>query len=146
VDISSDAVARIRANAARNGVPHAAGARGQRLRRAARLERAGERYDTIVLDPPAFAKNKASVPTRWPDTRRSICARCGCSTRWLPRDLQLLLQRQRGDVRGCLHEASADSHTQVSIVEKRMQGRDHPVLVGVPETYYLKCFILRRVE
>ena len=45
-----------------------------------------------------------------------------------------------------LHEASADSHTPVAIVEKRMQGRDHPVLVGVPETYYLKCFILRRVE
>jgi 23S rRNA (cytosine1962-C5)-methyltransferase len=45
-----------------------------------------------------------------------------------------------------LHEASADSHTQVSLVEKRMQGRDHPVLVGVPETHYLKCFILRRIE
>ena len=42
-----------------------------------------------------------------------------------------------------LHEASADSHTPVTIVEKRMQGRDHPVLLGVPETYYLKCFILR---
>ena len=45
-----------------------------------------------------------------------------------------------------LQEASADSHTPVAIVEKRMQGRDHPVLIGVPETYYLKCFILRRVE
>jgi 23S rRNA (cytosine1962-C5)-methyltransferase len=45
-----------------------------------------------------------------------------------------------------LQEASADSHTPVAIVEKRMQARDHPVLVGVPETYYLKCFILRRVE
>jgi len=32
----------------------------------------------------------------------------------------------------------------VNVVEKRMQGRDHPVLLGVPETYYLKCFILRR--
>jgi 23S rRNA (cytosine1962-C5)-methyltransferase len=45
-----------------------------------------------------------------------------------------------------LHEASVDSHTPVTLVEKRMQGRDHPVLVGAPETYYLKCFILRRVE
>jgi 23S rRNA (cytosine1962-C5)-methyltransferase len=45
-----------------------------------------------------------------------------------------------------LHDASIDSHTPVTIVEKRMQGRDHPVLVGVPETHYLKCFILRRVE
>jgi 23S rRNA (cytosine1962-C5)-methyltransferase len=45
-----------------------------------------------------------------------------------------------------LHDASVDSRTPVTIVEKRMQGRDHPVLMGVPETHYLKCFILRRVE
>jgi len=45
-----------------------------------------------------------------------------------------------------LHEASVDSHTPVTIVERRSQGRDHPVLVGAPETHYLKCFILRRVE
>ena len=45
-----------------------------------------------------------------------------------------------------LHEASIDSRVPLAIVEKRMQGRDHPVLMGVPETYYLKCFILRRVE
>jgi len=45
-----------------------------------------------------------------------------------------------------IHQASVDSHTPVAVVEKRIQGRDHPVLVGVPETYYLKCFILRRVE
>jgi hypothetical protein len=45
-----------------------------------------------------------------------------------------------------LHDASVDSRVPVTVVEKRMQGRDHPVLLGVPETYYLKCFILRRVE
>jgi 23S rRNA (cytosine1962-C5)-methyltransferase len=45
-----------------------------------------------------------------------------------------------------LHEASVDSHRPVTIVEKRMQGRDHPVLVGAPETHYLKCFVLRRIE
>jgi 23S rRNA G2069 N7-methylase RlmK/C1962 C5-methylase RlmI len=33
----------------------------------------------------------------------------------------------------------------VTVVEKRMQGRDHPVLLGVPEIYYLKCFILRKL-
>ena len=45
-----------------------------------------------------------------------------------------------------IYEASVDSHVQVTVVEKRMQGRDHPVLLGVPETYYLKCFIVRRVS
>jgi 23S rRNA (cytosine1962-C5)-methyltransferase len=45
-----------------------------------------------------------------------------------------------------LHEAACDSRTSMAVVEKRSQGRDHPILVGVPETHYLKCFILRRVE
>jgi 23S rRNA (cytosine1962-C5)-methyltransferase len=34
----------------------------------------------------------------------------------------------------------------VTVVEKRRQARDHPVVLGVPETYYLKCFVLRRLE
>ena len=44
-----------------------------------------------------------------------------------------------------VYEASVDSDVPVTVVEKRMQGRDHPVLLGVPETYYLKCLIVRRV-
>jgi 23S rRNA (cytosine1962-C5)-methyltransferase len=38
-----------------------------------------------------------------------------------------------------------DAQVHVSVVEKRMQGRDHPILLGVPETYYLKCLILRKL-
>ena len=45
-----------------------------------------------------------------------------------------------------VHEAALDAHATVTVVEKRMQGRDHPVLLGVPETYYLKCFILKRLS
>jgi 23S rRNA (cytosine1962-C5)-methyltransferase len=45
-----------------------------------------------------------------------------------------------------IHEASIDSHAPMTIVEKRMQGRDHPVLSGSRRPIYLKCFILRRVE
>ncbi len=41
--------------------------------------------------------------------------------------------------------AAADAHVDAAVVEKRMQGRDHPVLMTVPETYYLKCFILRKL-
>ena len=41
--------------------------------------------------------------------------------------------------------AAADARVNVAVVEKRMQGRDHPVLMTVPETYYLKCFILRKL-
>src|SRR6185436_2204873 len=59
-DVSEDAVSRIRQNAARNGV--AVDARvGNVFDELRGLDRLGERFDTIVLDPPAFAKNKASV-------------------------------------------------------------------------------------
>ena len=147
VDISTDAVARIRSNAERNGVPHLQAREANVFDELRRLERAGERYDTIVLDPPAFAKNKAAVPNALAGYKEinlramrllrpgGYLATCSCSYN--------VNEEMFGAM---LHEASADSHTQVTVVEKRMQGRDHPVLIGVPETYYLKCFILRRLE
>ena len=147
VDISGDAVARIRANAERNGLPHLQAREANVFDELRRHERAGERYDTIVLDPPAFAKNKASVPNALAGYKEinlramrllspgGYLITCSCSYNVNEEMFEAVL-----------HEASADSHTQVSMVEKRMQGRDHPVLVGVPETHYLKCFILRRIE
>jgi 23S rRNA (cytosine1962-C5)-methyltransferase len=147
LDISADAVARIRANAIRNAVPHLQAREVNVFDELRRLERAGARYDTIVLDPPAFAKNKASIPNAMAGykeinlramrllNRGGYLVTCSCSYN--------VNEEMFGSV---IHDASIDSHTPMTIVEKRMQGRDHPVLVGVPETYYLKCFILRRVE
>ncbi len=147
IDISADAVTRIRENATRNGVPHLQAREANVFDELRRLERAGARYDTIVLDPPAFAKNKAAVPNALAGykeinlralrllERGGYLVTCSCSYN--------VSEAMFGEV---LHEAAADSHTSVTVVEKRMQGRDHPVLVGVPETYYLKCFILRKVE
>jgi 23S rRNA (cytosine1962-C5)-methyltransferase len=147
VEISADAVARIRSNAERNGVPHLQVREANAFDDLRRLERAGERFDTIVLDPPAFAKNKAAVPNALAGYKEinlramrllkpgGYLVTCSCSYNVNEEMFEAML-----------HEASADSHAQVAIVEKRMQGRDHPVLIGVPETYYLKCFILRRVE
>src|SRR5688572_3600649 len=147
IDISADAVARIRVNAERNGVPHIEAREANVFDELRRLERAGARYDTIVLDPPAFAKNKTAIPNALAGYKEinlramrllspgGHLITCSCS-----------YNVNEGMFAAMLVEASADSHTPVAIVEKRMQGRDHPVLVGVPETYYLKCFILRRVE
>ena len=147
VDISADAVTRIRANAERNNLPRLQAREANVFDELRRLERGGERYDTIVLDPPAFAKNKASVPNALAGYKEinlramrllapgGYLITCSCSYNVNEEMFEAMLD-----------EASADSHTQVSIVEKRMQGRDHPVLVGVPETHYLKCFILRRIE
>ena len=147
VDISSDAVERLRANAVRNNVPHLQAREANVFDELRRLERAGARYDTLVLDPPAFAKNKAAVPNALAGYKEinlramrllspgGYLITCSCSYNVNEEMFEAML-----------HEASADSHSSMTIVEKRMQGRDHPVLVGVPETYYLKCFILRRVE
>jgi 23S rRNA (cytosine1962-C5)-methyltransferase len=147
LDISADAVARIRANALRNAVPHLQAREVNVFDELRRLERAGARYDTIVLDPPAFAKNKAAIPNAMAGYKEinlramhvlspgGYLVTCSCSYN--------VNEEMFGSV---IHDASVDSHTPMTIVEKRMQGRDHPVLVGVPETYYLKCFILRRVE
>jgi 23S rRNA (cytosine1962-C5)-methyltransferase len=147
VDISADAVARIRANAERNNVPHLQATEANVFDELRRHERAGDRYDTIVLDPPAFAKNKASVPNALAGykeinlramrllTAGGYLVTCSCSYNVNEAMFEEMLEH-----------AAADSHTYVAIVEKRMQGRDHPVLVGVPETHYLKCFILRRLE
>jgi 23S rRNA (cytosine1962-C5)-methyltransferase len=147
LDISADAVERIRANAVRNGVPHVQAREVNVFDELRRLERTGARYDTIVLDPPAFAKNKASIPNAIAGYKEinlramrlldpgGYLVTCSCSYN--------VNEEMFASV---IHEASIDSHTPVTMVEKRMQGRDHPVLVAVPETYYLKCFILRRVE
>ena len=147
VDISPDAVAHIASNAARNRVENLTAREANVFDELRRLEKAGERYDTIVLDPPAFAKNKASVPNAIAGYKEinlramrllspgGYLVSCSCSYNF-----------NEEMFAGVLHEASVDSRILVTVVEKRMQGRDHPVLVGVPETHYLKCFILRRLE
>jgi 23S rRNA (cytosine1962-C5)-methyltransferase len=145
IDVSEEAIDRVRENAARNGVTVDARV-GNAFDELRGMERLGERFDTIVLDPPAFAKNKAAVPN----------ARAGYKEINL-RAVKLL--NHGGTLVTCscsynvsealfaeiVYEAAVDAQAQVTVVEKRMQGRDHPVLLGVPETYYLKCFILRKL-
>ena len=147
LDVSADAVAHIDANARRNGVANVRAREANVFDELRHFERTGTRFDTIVLDPPAFAKNKASVPNALAGYKEinlramrllepgGHLITCSCS-----------YNVNEEMFAATIHEASIDSHTPVTLVEKRMQGRDHPVLVGVPETHYLKCFILRRVE
>jgi 23S rRNA (cytosine1962-C5)-methyltransferase len=146
LDSSEEAVARTRANAARNGVVLDARVANvfDELRR---LEKAGARYETIVLDPPAFARSKAALEGAVAGYKEinlramrllvpgGHLITCTCSYH-MHRELFAEM----------LHAASIDSHAPMVLVEMRGQARDHPVLVGVPETSYLTCAILRRVE
>jgi 23S rRNA (cytosine1962-C5)-methyltransferase len=144
-DVSEEAVARIGQNAARNRV--AVDARvGNVVDELRGLDRLGERFDTIVLDPPAFAKNKASVVNAGAGYKEinlralkllnpgGTLVTCSCS-----------YNINEGAFADIVHQAAVDAQAHVTVVEKRMQARDHPVLLGVPETYYLKCFILRKL-
>ena len=111
------------------------------------METAGERFDTIVLDPPAFAKNRASVNAAARGYKEinlraikllnpgGILVSCTCSYH-MPEDLFL----------GIIADAGKDAHRQLQLVEKRTQSSDHPILLGVPETYYLKCVIARVLD
>jgi 23S rRNA (cytosine1962-C5)-methyltransferase len=146
IDISEDAVARIRTNAERNGLANVRARAMNVFDELRELERRGERFDTIVLDPPAFAKNKAAVQKALSGYKEinlralkllppgGVLITCSCS-----------YNVTEGDFADVLASAAVDAHAEVAVVEKRMQGRDHPVLLTVPETYYLKCFILRKL-
>ena len=146
LDVSPDAVARIAANAAANGITNLRAREANVFDELRHLEREGTRFDTIVLDPPAFAKNKASIPNALAGYKEinlralrllntgGYLVTCSCS-----------YNVDESMFAAAVFEASADAHAEVTVVEKRMQGRDHPVLLGVPETYYLKSFILRKV-
>lgn len=147
VDVSGPAAAALRDNAALNGLSNVTVREANAFDLLRDLERQGERFDTVILDPPAFAKNKAAIVKA---TRgyKEINLRalkllapggrlitCSCS-----------YHVKEGDFEALLMDAAGDAKVAVSVVEKRSQGRDHPIVLGVPETRYLKCFILRRAS
>lgn len=103
---------------------------------------AGRRYDSIVLDPPAFAKSKANLETALRGYKElnlralkmlrpgGILVTCCCSYHVSP--------AQYLEVVGV---STRDVHRNLRIVENRGQAKDHPILLNVPETEYLKCVI-----
>jgi 23S rRNA (cytosine1962-C5)-methyltransferase len=146
VDISEEAVARIRENAHRNGQTRIEARAMNVFDELRELERRGERFDTIVLDPPAFAKSRGALPKALSGYKEinlralkilapgGVLITCTCS-----------YHVSEAAFAEIIASAAIDAHADVAVVEKRMQGRDHPVLMTVPETYYLKCFILRKL-
>lgn len=145
IDASADAVTRITQNAALNGVTNVSAREANVFDELRHFEQSGERFQTIVLDPPAFAKNKTAVDKALAGYKDinlralrilepgGVLVTCSCSYNV---DEPMFLQ--------VLADAAADARAHVTVLEKRMQGRDHPVLLTVPETYYLKCVILRK--
>src|SRR5215469_3831220 len=104
---------------------------------------AGRQYDTIVLDPPAFAKSRKNLETALRGYKElnlralkmlrpgGILVTCSCSYHVGPAEFAQVVA-----------EAAADTHRGLRLIESRGQARDHPILLTVPETSYLKCLVL----
>lgn len=144
IDISSDAVAAARRNAELNGLGNVEFREANVFDALREMEAVGERFDVIVLDPPAFAKNRASLKAAIRGYKEinlralkllnpgGVLVTCTCSYH-VSEELFLEI----------LAQAAIDARRRLQLMEKRMQATDHPVLSGMPETYYLKCVIAR---
>ena len=147
IDISEDAINLAKRNAKLNDIKNVEFQTANVFDALRELEKAGERFDCIVLDPPAFVKSRAALKSAVRGYKEinlralkllntgGILVSCSCSFHFSE---EIFLQT--------IEESARDARRRVHLIEKRMQAADHPVLVGMPETYYLKCFILRVVE
>jgi 23S rRNA (cytosine1962-C5)-methyltransferase len=147
IDISEDAISGARRNAELNGLSNLEFRAANVFDALRDFEAAGEKFDTIILDPPAFAKNRASVRSAARGYKEinlralkllnpgGVLVTCTCSYH-MPEEMFLEV----------LAAATLDARRRLQIVEVRGQSSDHPVLLGVPETHYLKCVIVRVVD
>jgi 23S rRNA (cytosine1962-C5)-methyltransferase len=144
VDISAAAVEQVRGNAERNGLLNIEAVEANAFDYMRERYKEGERYDTIILDPPAFAKNKESLEGALRGYKEinnramrllrpgGILITCSCSH-----------HLGEGLFAEMLAEAAKDAGCLARVLERRVQAPDHPILLSVPETLYLKCFILQ---
>jgi 23S rRNA (cytosine1962-C5)-methyltransferase len=147
VDISGDAIVAARRNAELNGTDNIEFRTANVFDALREMEFGGERFDTIILDPPAFARNRANVKSAARGYKEinlralkllkpgGVLVTCSCSYH-MSEELFL-------DI---IADAALDARRRVQIIERRGQSTDHPVLLGVPETHYLKCVIARVIE
>jgi len=144
IDISSEAVAAAERNARLNDLRNVSFEAANVFDALRGMESAAERFDTIVLDPPAFTKSRATVKSGARGYKEinlralkllnpgGLLITCTCSYHISE---QMFLE--------IIAAAAVDARRRVQIIEKRGQSADHPVLLGVPETHYLKCVIAR---
>jgi 23S rRNA (cytosine1962-C5)-methyltransferase len=131
IDSSESALATAQANAARNEIANV-------------NFREADVFDALVLDPPAFAKSRGHVDAArraYKEINRralsllapgGVLITCSCSHHFSEADLLEVLA-----------ESSLETKRSLRILERRTQASDHPILLTVPETLYLKCLILQ---
>ena len=147
VDSSAEALARGAENAALNGLGNIAWREANAFDLLRELERLAETFETIVLDPPAFAKTKQSVPRGLAGYKEinlramrllapgGVLFTCSCS-----------YHVSRALFGEMLADAARDSGRRLQLLALTGAARDHPELLNVPETGYLKGALLRAVD
>ena len=147
VDSSADALARGRENATLNEITNITWREANAFDLLRDLERREELFDTIVLDPPAFAKAKQSVPRAIAGYKEinlramrlvapgGVLFTCSCS-----------YHVSRAVFLDMVAAAARDAGRRLQLLAVTGAGRDHPELVNVPETGYLKGALLRAVD
>ncbi len=145
VDISSDAVEMIRRNISLNGAQNVMTAREADVFDLLKeYEAKGEKFDVIILDPPAFTKSAKQVQKAYGGYKEinlramrllqegGFLVTCSCSHFFDENMFYSMLMH-----------ASRDSHKKIQVLEKRGAAPDHPILLGYPKSEYLKCAICR---
>ena len=147
VDISEEALEVARENAQNNRLDNVAFEAHNCFDHLRELTDAGEKFDLVILDPPAFTKTRAAVESALRGYKEinlrglklvrpgGFLVTCSCSQHVSAEAFQDMI-----------NQAVRDAKKRVRMVEYRTQGKDHPILPASPETKYLKCMVLQVVE
>ena len=144
VDISARALELLRRNAALNGFDKIVSKEANVFDLLKAYQTGGRKFDTVILDPPAFCKTRAALPGAYRGYKEinlramkllrpgGALVTCSCSHYMTP---ELFLKM--------LAEAAADDRRQARIIEIRYQAKDHPIAVNADESLYLKYVALQ---
>ena len=144
VDISEEALVVARENAASNGLTNVTFEAHNCFDHLRELTDAKEKFDVVILDPPAFTKTRSAVESALRGYKEinlrglklaregGFLVTCSCSQHVSPQQFHDMI---------C--QAARDAKKKIRLVENRTQGHDHPILPASPETQYLKCMILQ---
>jgi 23S rRNA (cytosine1962-C5)-methyltransferase len=144
VDMASAAIEAARRNQRLNNISNATFREGNTFDTLKEFDEAGRHFNMVILDPPAFAKNRDSIAAAERGYKEinlralkllksgGYLVTCSCSYHI---NEALFLQ--------IVADAANDARKTVAVVERRTQAQDHPILLTMPETHYLKCIIFR---
>lgn len=147
LDTSAEALARATENAALNGFTNIETVETDAFDFLKRAERARERFDTIALDPPAFAKSRSAVPAAMRGYKEiNLRAMKMLSPNGILLSASCSFHLGKALFLEMLESAAADSGRRIALREFRGQPSDHPEVLTIPETGYIKSALLQALD